>query len=94
MGFFLVVHLVTAVQSACLAIMFGTGTEPSLSVGEFKGFTVRMDPNFDEETDQWTVSQDRAVNLGLVPQGHYKIFVHTEAAKGGWELCFICGLGC
>jgi hypothetical protein len=77
-----VVHLVTAVQSACLAIMFGTGTEPSLSVGEFKGFTVRMDPNFDEETDQWTVSQDRAVNLGLVPQGHYKIFVHTEAAKG------------
>ena len=61
---FLVVHLVTTVQSARLAIMFGSAAEPSLSVGEFKGFTVRMDPNFDEETNQWALSQDKTVNLG------------------------------
>lgn len=59
-----VVHLVTTIRSAHLAIMFGVASQPSVSTGEFKGFTVRMDPDFDEDMEQWTLLQDKTVNLG------------------------------
>ena len=60
----LVVHLVMTVCSANLSILFGSSSEPTLSVGRFNGFTVRTDPEFDEEMKLWTPTQDNVVNFG------------------------------
>ena len=68
--------LILTVREAHLAVLLGTSVQPTVSMGEFSTFAVRLDEKFDSDEQTW-VSPDDDLHLNC---GEYSI-VHAAAIR-------------